>query len=642
MDAIRSFGKSISRIGRKPAPVPSCLDIDVETMNEPSSSGTSNTDDQIKTQQVKANHLSNVTALLQSENISLASLPPAGRVVFTPPENGALSPLERKELTLTAMPGDTQEDLNTRLNSILNKLNSIGIEPGDLKQNLSAYDSLDTQASEAPPSESSTENQDATAATPIMTPILKEMMGNLDYYVDTFRNELHDPRNWSFSKKLAHTVLYGVTTLVSQYNSAAMSPILSDVESSYGVSYKCAALTTCLYILGIGFGPLIFAPMSEVYGRKVATLLPFFLAGCFSLAATCSYNYYSLIFFRFLCGVCSASPIVVGGGMLADIWEPDVRSSYMVIYSNFVTLGPCLSPLIGGILLHASKNWRVTMYFSTVLYFGSGIVNIFCISESCKMVLLANEAKELRNTTGNRLYHSEMDSWTFSMEEFIHKHVKRPLKMMTSPVIFSVSCYASFVFGVYYLVATSVSSTFREHRGLDTLTAGAPMMAAYIGAAIAGIPANILSSQRYSRLIKANNGVPLPEERLVAVMFLGAILPIGILTFGYTVSVSEVHWVVPCIGLGMMGAGFFIIFQGCLNYLLDAFPKYSASAIAVSTAMRSVFAGFFPLFSKEIFHSTGIEVGCLSIALVAILCLPMPFIIYAKGLTARRKAKFNW
>lgn len=120
----------------------------------------------------------------------------------------------------------------------------------------------------------------------------------------------------------------------------------------------------------------------------------------------------------------------------------------------------------------------------------------------------------------------------------------------------------------------------------------------------------------------------MPEQRLFAVLFLGLVLPLGIALFGYTVSNGQFHWIVPCLGLTLIGAGFFVIFQGCLNFLVDALPKYSASAMAVSTCMRSMLAGFFPLFSREIFYTFGIEQGTGVLTIIAVLCVPIPFCFF--------------
>ena len=40
-----------------------------------------------------------------------------------------------------------------------------------------------------------------------------------------------------------------------------------------------------------------------------------------------------------------------------------------------------------------------------------------------------------------------------------------------------------------------------------------------------------------------------------------------------------------------------MIFQASLNYIVDTFQLYAASAVAAATAVRSIFAGCFPLFA---------------------------------------------
>lgn len=49
------------------------------------------------------------------------------------------------------------------------------------------------------------------------------------------------------------------------------------------------------------------------------------------------------------------------------------------------------------------------------------------------------------------------------------------------------------------------------------------------------------------------------------------------------------------IGIYLVGISFITIFQAALNYLIDTFQKYAASAVAATTFMRSAFAGAFPI-----------------------------------------------
>ena len=74
--------------------------------------------------------------------------------------------------------------------------------------------------------------------------------------------------NWPFKKKAYHTALYGITTFTAQYNNSAMAPTTTHLTARFGVSETVATLATSLFVFGVAFGPLMFAPFSEVYGRK--------------------------------------------------------------------------------------------------------------------------------------------------------------------------------------------------------------------------------------------------------------------------------------------------------------------------------------------------------------------------------------
>lgn len=93
-----------------------------------------------------------------------------------------------------------------------------------------------------------------------------------------------------------------------------------------------------------------------------------------------------------------------------------------------------------------------------------------------------------------------------------------------------------------------------------------------------------------------------------------------------------------------------MIFQASLNYIIDTFQLYAASAVAAVTAVRSIFAGVFPLFAAPstlvllctrihrshqlelivschdvVFHNLGIDWASTLIALVAVVMIPIPF-----------------
>ncbi|GME85160.1 unnamed protein product [Ambrosiozyma monospora] len=82
------------------------------------------------------------------------------------------------------------------------------------------------------------------------------------------------------------------------------------------------------------------------------------------------------------------------------------------------------------------------------------------------------------------------------------------------------------------------------------------------------------------------------------------------------------------------------IFIPSLNYIVDCYLLFAASAIAGNTFLRSGFGGAFPLFATFMFKSmhtnwAGLLLGLFSLVLV--LC-PIGFIKFGKRL--RRKSKY--
>lgn len=87
------------------------------------------------------------------------------------------------------------------------------------------------------------------------------------------------------------------------------------MAAKFGVSStEQLILPTSIYLVGYTFGPLIFGPLSESFGRKPAMVSAFAFYTIFSVATALAPNFAAIIVFRFLAGVAGACPIAVVGG----------------------------------------------------------------------------------------------------------------------------------------------------------------------------------------------------------------------------------------------------------------------------------------------------------------------------------------
>ncbi|KAL5357023.1 major facilitator superfamily domain-containing protein [Aspergillus floccosus] len=447
------------------------------------------------------------------------------------------------------------------------------------------------------------------------------------------------PMNWTFRKKGVTTVLYGLTTMGATWASSIFSTGTQQVSNQYHVGEEVGTLGTTLLLLGFGLGPLVWAPLSEVYGRKPAVLAPYFIASIFSFGTATAKDIQTIMITRFFTGFFGSAPVTNTGGVLGDIWSAEERGAAIVGYAMAVVGGPVLGPIVGGALVQSYLGWRWTEYITGIMMFFFLLMDVIFLDESYPPVLLVYKARRLRYDTGNWALHARHEEWDVTFKELGNKYLIRPFALLTTPICFLVALYASFVYGILYLSLASFPVEFQEVRGWNQVVGALPFLAYLVGI-LFGACVNLFNQKFYIKRFKANNNFPVPEARLPPMMLGSVLFAAGLFIFGWTGS-PDVHWIGPIIGAVAMGFGFFTIFQAALNYLIDTFQKVAASAVAANTFLRSVFAGCFPLFATIMFRKLGVDWASSVLGFVAVALIPIPYLFYIFGKRIRARGKWS-
>ena len=135
----------------------------------------------------------------------------------------------------------------------------------------------------------------------------------------------------------------------------------------------------------------------------------------------------------------------------------------------------------------------------------------------------------------------------------------------------------------------------------------------------------------YNKKLAANGGMPIPEWRLPEVIAGGISFSIGLFWFGWSGNYPSVHWIVPTLSGLMTGFGIMSIFLQSLNYLVDAYLMFAASAIAANTFLRSLCGAGFPLFARQMFQGMSINWAATLLGCVAAIAVPVPVWFYLRG-----------
>lgn len=152
-----------------------------------------------------------------------------------------------------------------------------------------------------------------------------------------------NPMNWPMWDRIYHTVIPGLFGFTVTFGTSVYSPGYPDVAKEFGVSPTVSLLGLSLYVLGLAFGPVLAAPISESKGRKIVYQVSLPISALFTLGAGFSQNFASLAGTRFFAGFFGSPVLAVGAGSNVDVWPPIQRA---VATSAFL-LAPFLGPALG-------------------------------------------------------------------------------------------------------------------------------------------------------------------------------------------------------------------------------------------------------------------------------------------------------
>ncbi|KGO46723.1 Major facilitator superfamily domain, general substrate transporter [Penicillium expansum] len=270
------------------------------------------------------------------------------------------------------------------------------------------------------------------------------------YLVKWDQDDVLNPQNWTPRYKWWVTFQLGMLAFAGSLGSSITTPADDTIAKYTGVSSEVAVLDVSLYILGFVFGPIIWAPLSEIWGRRVSILPAVFCLALFSIGTGVSTNAASVFVTRFFAGFFGSAPISNVTAALGDIWSKETRGTAISLYAVAVNGGPALGPVIGAaLLLNPNMGWRWTAYIHAIWVFVIFTLTFFCLPEVYPLVLLKRKAQMLRKKTNDSRFYHPHEHLKLDVKSVLTKQLARPLIMLfTEPIVTCVAFYASFVYGV--------------------------------------------------------------------------------------------------------------------------------------------------------------------------------------------------
>ena len=409
----------------------------------------------------------------------------------------------------------------------------------------------------------------------------------------------HDPRNpmhfpqW---KKWVITILVAFATLAVAFVSAAYSGGVVQIIKEFGSSSEIAILGVSLFVMGFAIGPLLWAPLSEMYGRQILFFGTYAMLTFFNAGAAGSQNIQTLIILRFFAGAFGSSPLTNAGGVIADMFPASQRGVAMSVFSAAPFLGPTIGPIVGGFLAQ-TEGWRWVEGLMAIFTGALWLVGAILIPETYSPVILRRRAAKMSKMTG-KVYKSrmEVDQGEKTLSAELKIAISRPWKLLLrEPIVLLLSIYMAIIYGTLYMMFAAFPIVYQQNRGWSEGIGGLAFIGVAVGMMIAVIY-SAFDNKRYNQAAAQNNGKAPPEARLPPSMVGSVFLPVGLFWFAWT-NYPNIHWSASIIGTAPFGFGMVLVFLSIMNYLIDAYTIYAASVLAANSVLRSLFGAAFPLFA---------------------------------------------
>uniref|UniRef100_A0A0D2YG30 Major facilitator superfamily (MFS) profile domain-containing protein n=1 Tax=Fusarium oxysporum (strain Fo5176) TaxID=660025 RepID=A0A0D2YG30_FUSOF len=395
-----------------------------------------------------------------------------------------------------------------------------------------------------------------------------------------------NPQNWSTMRKSAVAVLICLYTFTIYCGSSIYVPSVGQVMQEFNVTETAASLGLALYVLGYGFGPLLFSPLSEVLyiGRNPIYIITFAVFNLLCIGAALTENFAGFLIIRFLQGFFGSPCLATGAASLTDMFSVIYIPYSLAAWSGAMYCGPALGPLLSGFSV-VVKGWRWSMWELLWLSCFVFVLLVIFLPETSTPTLLYHRSKLLREETGSDKY---IDATSIALmavtpRDTIKAALIKPFEIsVKDPSIAFVNIYRFKALGSY-----DVPETFLR-----------PGLLGVFGA------------------------------------------PIGMFLFGWGARES-IPWEVPTLGIVIYCGFSFVVGSGIFIYLPLGYPHYAASLFAANDALRSSFAAAAILFGRPLYLNLGIGKGCSLLGGLSILGIVGFWYLFRYGDQLRKRSKFT-
>ncbi|GAA5840005.1 hypothetical protein JCM11251_006585 [Rhodosporidiobolus azoricus] len=453
-------------------------------------------------------------------------------------------------------------------------------------------------------------------------------------------------------------------------------PTIPSVAADLSVTVEEINLAVTVYMIFQGISPSFFGAICDVLGRRPVYILTFviYLGACAGLANT--HTYWLLLVLRCVQAAGSASVIAIGSGSIGDIAPPSERGMFMSIFGLGTMVGPCLGPVVGG-LLADHYGWQSLFWFLfafggvslllIVLFLpetlrslvGNGSIPARGINRS--LVSIWHEHRRRKAAGGREMSEAELASLAAKPPKKTWKDVRplAPLKMFREKDIILTLAFNSACYTLFYCVITSTGTQFKESYALSESELGLCYIANGAGCIVASFVSGPRMTADY-KIVKDQvekkrreegfsaeeeeaernkdlndlSAFPIEHARLRSMPIWLTAQVASTIVYGWLLD-KGVHLSAPLIMQFIIGLSVTCLFNCISTLLVDLYSGQSASVTAANNLARCLCGAAGTGFVEPLLNRLGAGWGFTMLSLLTCCFVPLIYLEYHKGMQFR-------
>ncbi|KAI9021073.1 major facilitator superfamily domain-containing protein [Hyaloraphidium curvatum] len=388
----------------------------------------------------------------------------------------------------------------------------------------------------------------------------------------------HPGDRFTDRKKAGILAIVAGASMMAIFEGAVFSPAILRVQEDLGTTEELSNLSITAYTISTAIAPLVWATLSERFGRRPIYLYSLTVAALASVALifTQELGVAWLIVWRVFQGAGASAAFSVGAGSIADIYRVEQRGRAMGVFSLGPLLGALAGPPIGGVLAQ-TVGWRfIFVVIAGITVFLLSII-FFLLPETLPPRAEGAKAPRINPVA--------------MFPQLRYGFVLVPVAAQ------------SLTWGALYAQSSMMARQMNAAYGWNSAQVGLFGLIPAAGNIAGGLLGGTIADRFVNR---PHPGKPpkLPETRLYVLFFAVTMSFVGLTSFGWIVE-TRAPWAAGIPFQLIWGFGMLSAMVPSSTYLVDLYRTQAASMSAVSSLVRLTVAALAPVAAPAMERTMG-------------------------------------